>query len=257
MAQRDEPGAAVRSAAKHALTAAFEVGDEVLDLFDVVPVPVPGSTGDQWEIWYYPKTTQRIQDLAVWNDIAEKIGNYAVIYDCDTEEVLDVSWSHETEWVDQPYAQDTWATAPAYHGRLLPWVKALRDATNAIAARYPEDASDYDYTWEDAAAYDTYFRQAGFDAQQFSRSMPGKDDIAYEEARAIAMAAILSEMPHAQDALAHADIRAEYSLFDPDTPMWRFSCFFQNDGIEINFGVAMDAKTGEVLLINPVVGGDG
>lgn len=243
-------------AADKALAAAYEIGDDAMTLLGVRASLVDTASGRTWELEYLPKPPLKVYDW-LWNEINGKIGTYRVETDAATGDIRSASWSHDGAEDETEYTEHTWGEAPVYPGIMLDWVKTLRDNIDAIQAKYPDDVDDFDYSREDAAAYDTYYREAGFSATQFSRSMPGEGDISYEEAFALARAAILAEMPHVEEIMGDV-VRGEYSLYDSEVPAWRFSWFFVDDnGIEIDFGVSIDAKTGEILSTGLITGGNG
>lgn len=252
---QDLPEADAIVRANDVLMSEYEMEDEALALFDVPTSLLEMSANRYWEITYTPKALQTPDDMFWQTAICEKIGAYAIQLDASTGDFRKAVWSRAEDWMDGAYTQSTWAAAPAYHGKLLQWVKELRGAVSAVWAKYPDDAMPHELSREDAAAYDTLFREAGFDG--FPRGMPGEDSIPYEEAWAVAKEAILAEMPHAEKALDAGYISGNYSVYDPEAPVWGFSAYFVVNGIEILYGVSVDAKTGEVLLLEAATGGNG
>lgn len=242
--------------ANQALKLAYGINKEVLALFNT-SIAIVEDGGRCFVIDYYPSVPQAGWGW-VWDHfVSPGIGTYTVFIRPDTDEALEIIWSQVGEWADEAYTKETWGTAPAYHGKLLPWAIALQKGINAIASKYSPDTTIYEYSFEDYALFDTLFREAGFSSNQFSRALPKDDELSYEEALRIAKDAILAEMPDAQTALEDAHISGEYAVRDSDAPVWRFSFFFTVKDVLIDFGVALDAKTGEVILTNVITGGNG
>ena len=253
---QDMPETDAMALGREILMRDFEMEGEALTLFDAVSSLLDTPEGRCWEIVYTPKAPQTPYRSFWQADILEKIGAYTIRFTSAAGDVQEALWDRAEEWTDGgAYTRNNWATAPVYHGKLLKWAKALQEATDAIWAKYPEGALDSDFTMEDVAANDAYFREAGFDG--FPRSMPGDGDISYEEAWAVGREAILAEMPDTAKALDAGEIHGHYSLFDPEVPAWRFTVYFISNGLEISYQVAMDAKTGEIFLIQAVTGGNG
>lgn len=265
--EEDIPEAEAIAAAKAAITADFGVDQEAFALLDVVTSLYSLQDERTWEIVFTPAAwRQQAEDMVpidvwhldwVWGDINARIGTYSVWLRAGSGEIESATWSLAWPSNEETFTQSTWGEAPVYTGRMLLWVRALRDAVIDIHARYPADATAYDFTIEDAALYDTLFREAGFDAVQYYRVLPDEDAIPYEEALAIAKAAILAEMPGTEATLEAGQIIGEYWPDEPGGPAWRFSCFFTDNGVQIDFGMMIDAMTGEITQSGVVTGGVG
>jgi hypothetical protein len=91
----------------------------------------------------------------------------------------------------------------------------------------------------------------------FPENLPGEDDISFEEAWAIGREAIITEMPDAEKALEAGAISGLYYTKNPEVPVWAFTVYFIHNHIEITYHMEIDAKTGEILLLQIDTGGNG
>lgn len=243
-------------AADDAMFLAYGLNDEALAFFDVHVSSAQVNGESYFIIEYCPSMVDAEWG---WNwdmFVSKKIGTYTVLLKSNVNDAR-IVWSKAGIWEDGEYSESTWGTAPAYHSKLLPMAHALRSSIERLVSKYPEDTTIYDYSFEDRAAFDTLFREAGIDANQFSSALPADGDLSYEEALALAKEAVLAEMPTALTPLDNADVTAMFDVSNPYETIWRFSFFFIHDGIEVDIGVAMDSKSGEIILTNVVTGGNG
>lgn len=242
--------------AQNELTDQYQIDPAAFPLFQVSTSLLELPEGRRWEITFTPHI-QNAMDEPFWQgEILSRIGTYTVGMDAASGDTSDVAWSLEDRWINDIYTADTWATAPVYHGSTLKWIKVLRDETMVILAKYPANVQTYDLSMEDAATYDTLFREAGFSVG-FPRGLPRESDISYDEALGIARDAILNEMPSAQELLKDAYVLGIYTVANPDMPSWAFTIAFVDDGMEATFSVWVDAETGEVTSLEGMSGGNG
>lgn len=252
------------SAAKQALMDTYQISEDGLSLFRMTTLLLETDSARTWEIRFIPDWAVSQSDWQ-WLEIGIHMGTYAISVDAATGDVLRTIWSMQDRWTGDAYTESTWGSSRIVHGSMLDWAIALHGRVEAIFAKYPADdaypdgPSIYDLTLEDGALYDQTFREAGFSTQQYHRALPGEGDLSYEEAWAIAREAILAEMPHVEKMLDGAYVDGNYSLYSPEGPTWRFGCQFMDTDTDvyIDFGVAMDARTGEILLTNIITGGNG
>lgn len=247
---------AALSGAKGALMDEYAFTEEGFTLFEATTSLLEIDGARRWTIDFSPLP---FENWYLDMDMEKgKLGSYAVTLDASSGEVLEAAWDQAEAWDEGSYTQSTWATAPVYHGKLLPWLVQLTEGLADIAALYPaEDATIYDYSDEDIAAYDALFRGAGFPITQFNHSLPGPEDLTKEEALAIAREALLAEMPIPQALWDTMDVVIDFSIREAQTPQWGFSFRFTHEGVFVDFGVSIDARTGEVLYTNSVTGGNG
>lgn len=242
-------------AAKNALMEKYDLTEETFTLFESNMALLDVEGKREWTIDFTPaKFENWYLDM---NEEKGKLGSYAVTLDAASGDILKADWDLADTWKDEGYTQSNWATAPAYHGKLLPWLLELTQGIAEVAARYPADTTIYDYSDEDIADYDALFRDAGFSRNQFSHGIPGPDDLSREDALAIAIEAVLAEMPVPADTLSSSVAIAEFSITDPETPEWYFSFQFTHEGVFVDFGVSVDARTGEILYTGSITGGNG
>lgn len=225
---------------------------DALALFEAYTSLLDGGEGRKWMVSY-----RVISQLdPIWDQIKEKLGGYDVVMDAATGAVEEITWDLAAEWVEADYTVRDWATAPVYHSKLVPWLAALKAETDAIVAKYPDLTAIYDYTPEDAAAHDTAFREAGFPAEHFSYALPAKDDVQAEEAIRLARQALLEEGVATAEALDGAGLVVTYSIAGENGPCWYLSFFVQGE-IEIDYGVTLDARDGNILRTAISTGGNG
>lgn len=251
----DIPEAAAMAASESALLDVYGIDAAMRALFLQVSSLLDTPEGRHWVMDYIPVP---ITDTS-WMELEEKLGAYTVTLDAADGALLDVVWSLEEVWEDRGYTRENWATAPALHGKLLPWLLALQKEAEEITGRYPEDATIYDYSVEDAGHYDALFRAAGFSDSTFFRHAPTDEDIPYEEARTLAKQALMEEMDVTLEALDGADGIAELTdrASDPNPRQWCLSFYVRQEGIAVNYVVTLDARTGEILWTDGATGGNG
>ena len=245
--------------AGQALVARLAFHADTLSLFEGGVHRLEAAAGEQWQVVFRPRP---VFGDARLERMTAKMGDYTVLLDAASGQVLEATWSLDRLWTDQPYTQGTWSAAPAYHAALLPWLLRLVEDLDAIASQYPvRDVpfphTELAFTEEDAAAYDTRLREAGFPAAQFPLCLPGEGDIPRAEALAIARAALYDEIQPTEEELSAGRVLVCCTVRVPGAPRWELAFQFTTGGIFVDFGVVIDARTGEVLLTNSVTGANG
>lgn len=246
-----EQQAAIVDIAKQAMIDEFGFTEKMLMLFTVDIVPSE-EHGEAYGVAVFgPDYAQDPANLQM------QLGYYYITVEVETGKMLKSMWIWENHWIGKSYTKNNWGTASAYHVSILPWVLELYEKINEIGSRYAPGATVYDYSYEDAVAYDQLFRDAGFSAAMYPRALPGSQDISYDKALAIAKQALMEEMSLTEEKLNAANLMAEYSIADPDEPIWSFGFYTNADGFDVVYAVTLDVRTGEILGTFCNTGGNG
>ena len=88
-------------------------------------------------------------------------------------------------------------------------------------------------------------------------AVPGPDDISQDVAMDLARKTIMEESQLTKEALEAAAVLVDFYERDSGNPMWGFSFQLTDNGIEQDWGLMVDARTGEILLLNVITGGNG
>ena len=241
-------------AAKQALMEQYGFTDATLTLFSAKAIASETSEDGYIDVIYTPDDTKSL------GMIGEKMGRYYVTLNPASGEVVKVNWSEDSVWEDKAYTQSDWGSAPAYHAKLLPWMLELFDAVDQIAKPYglngPDSMTVYDLGAEDKGAHDQLFRDAGFLPKDgYYRTIPGKNDISYEEALKIARQVLMQDMALTEAQLDAGKFDGEHFPYQDDMAVF-FFFFYPAQGPE-HYSVLMDARTGEVQHVDVIAGGNG
>lgn len=122
--------AAIVDIAKQAMIDEFGFTKKTLTLLtvDIIPSNEYGKTYGVAS--FSPDYAQDPAGLQV------KMGYYFITVEVETGKVLKSMWSGQSQWDDKGYIQNNWATAPAYHASILPWMLELNQKINEIGSRY-------------------------------------------------------------------------------------------------------------------------
>lgn len=245
----EEEQAQAIAQADQALIDTYGFTGETLPLF-TADVLYPSEThGEGYLTVYYSPDYEQ----SLYGAIQSKLGSYYVTIATDSDEIANVLWSGGQEWDDKAYTQSNWGSAPAFHAKLLPWVLALQEEAAAILAPFGLDAVPF----IEAAAFDQVFRDAGFPADEgFHRYPPEADELPYEEALKLAIAALCQDTGIAEDKLRPEGLSAERIMHDGN-PKYSFMFTVYQDGFCAVYAVYMDARTGVMENIEVVTGGNG
>lgn len=250
-----EQQAAMLAAANQAMMDKYDFTDTTLALFTAQTIVSETSDDRHIDIIYTP-------DYAKHMAMYEKMGRYYITLNADSGEVVKTYWSEEALWDDKPYTQSNWGSAPAYHAKLLPWMLELYEKIDRLASPYGLDGWDamivYDLSLADKGAYDQLFRDTGFtSAEGYYRTIPDENDVPYEEARKIARQVLIQDMSLTEEKLDAADFDAERYIDTDNTPTYCFFFYTNMEGYDEVYSVFMDARTGEILSVDVVTGGNG
>lgn len=242
---------------QQALTRAYDIDPSAFALFDVSVAAISQGEQSGYSITLLPRMPKTTWETDWDYTIAPHMGTYTALLWHTPEPAMDMFWSYAFYVEEQQTDATTWGGAEVYPGKILTHVAALLTKIETIAARYPQDVGHYDYAMEDAALYDTAFRDAGFSALEYSRMLPPAEALSYEEAIMIAKQAMLEELTDGAQAMQEADIRGEYALDASGREVWRFSTHMMKDGVDIGIGAVLDGRSSEILMVNVITGGAG
>lgn len=138
----------------------------------------------EWIVEYCPHEL----DNRYWRDF-EKLGVYTVSVDAQSGQVVSLDWSFKGAELSQ-YTEESFASAPAYSGFMIPWVQALLQDLQVILDKYPHLIYLEDMSLQDRGAYAARMRRAGYSAVQCPDLVPTAKDIPQEEAAALARDAL-------------------------------------------------------------------
>ena len=172
----------------------------------------------------------------------------------------------ETTWTYDDVDPEVWQSgsldSPVWGQPQL--LKALRDrdaAIDALSRMDPDWLSQGSFAPQQAPPVVESFQEGEsvWFGQIIRKAEPGPEDMSLEEATAIAMAAIVEESSLTMADMGAAEVLTDFYERENEPPLWMFSVQFylQSDGIFQDWGVVMDARTGEILLVNVVTGGNG
>lgn len=242
-------------AARLALADAYGLDAAAMGLFEAVTsLTEEKETGRVWTVSF---AARWLEDWYLDMD-REKLGGYVATVDAATGDALAAAWDAQERLDGKEYARAEMADAPVWGAREIPWLLGLMEEIGEIAARYPgEEATIYDYAEADIAAYDAAFRAVGYPRAQFPHGMPRDGDVTREAALETAKAALLAEMEVPEGLWEEILVSLEYVEHEVGMPQWHCGFQFTHEGVFVDFGVAIDARTGEVLYTNSISGGVG
>ncbi len=244
------------TAAADAALQSYGFTEKTLALFDSTVTLTREGEQSVWSMKLKP-SEERLFAITFVNmtpldtKIPAKMGEYTVQVDARSGEVQSVVWSQEAQAENKTYTASNWGVAPVLPLQALPFVAELNEKYHAISD--PIEQAENIPTLEEQAAMDGLFRDAGFDAALVPASLPGPDDLPYEEAKKIAMQALCEEYGVTEAALEECFWLCEFTAPKPGYTEW---CFGPQNA-EGWYGVVLDAKTGEILLVNYLTGGNG
>ncbi len=248
---------AATQAAKQALLD-FGFTEPTLALFDAAIALRRDGSEDVWTLTLKPND-ERLQSIDPPDgargetEIRARMGEYSVSVDPQSGKARPVLWSLAEKADGKSYTARDWATAPAIPVQALPFIITLSERYHAVYDPYMENWDGF-ATIEENNAMHAPFREAGFDAKIVPNGLPGQGDLTRGEALKIALAALTEEYGVAEkDLLENYVMCEEFDITDPEHPTW----YFGPQNIDGWYGVVLDAKTGEILVVNYSTGGNG
>lgn len=209
-----------------------------------------------WVITYGPE--QDNNWLIEWRD---KLGTYEVVLAADTGEIEQITWSLQDTRGNTKYTEHTWGQSQAFDAIMLQYLMQIYNTSKPVLQKYDEMFKETlavpDWTMEELAEYDQRFRDAGFDVNIYRHGLPDQKSIPVDEAIQIVRKALSDEFGITKTRFELAYIQTEYWIIDPIQPEWRIRCFFMDDGRQDDYGVSVNAYTGEVMSIGYIGMGNG
>ena len=231
------------SRARQALSAAYGLTPETMGLFGFELA----QRNDAWTATFTPTGLH-----------PQPLGEYRV--------TLAPGKQPETAWTYDDIDPEVWQNgsldSPVWGQPQL--LKALRDrdaAADALSRMDPDRLSQGSFAPQQAplAVQSLQEGESLWLGQIIRKAEPGPDDLSREEATGLAMAAIVEESSLAMADMDAAEVLTDFWERENETPLWMFSVqlYLQGGGIFQDWGVVVDARTGEILLVNVVTGGNG
>ena len=175
----------------------------------------------------------------------QKIGDYDIILDMEALSILRTDWTLSAGYQKQGRATP-WKTADLWSAYEYNQYAALRLAAKAII----EQAGDqWSMSFEQQAAYDALYRQAGYDRTQYFHGIPSALDIPLEEAIKIANSAIEKKFRIEQSILENAELTYEFDISNETLCKWRLRILVSSGGEDTMYTVAIDSRSETILSI--------
>jgi hypothetical protein len=175
-----------------------------------------------------------------------KIGDYTIVLDAETLNILRTDWSLKESYQNQG-STTPWKTADLWSAYEYNQYATLRMETKAIV----EQAGDqWSMSFEQQAAYDALYRQAGYDRTQYFHGVPSALDIPLEAAIKIANGAIENQFQIDQNILEQAELTYEFDVSDETLCKWRLRVLVTSSGEETMYIVVIDSRSEKVLSIS-------
>lgn len=172
-----------------------------------------------------------------------KVGTYTFVIDSESNTVKSALWDLENEYAQQG-RRSPWKSANLWSSYEYNQYAALRAAVRNIKDRA---ADEWQLSFEDQAAIDTLYRDAGYDRTEYYHGIPGITDITLENAIDIVKAKI-QEVHHVpDDLLSSSYLSYEFDVSDPDLYIWRITVHI--DDMDVAFTVEINAQSGEIQQI--------
>jgi len=231
------------SRARQALSADYGLTPETLGLFGFGLA----QSGDAWMATFTPTGLH-----------PQPLGEYRVTLVPGKQPVT--AWTYDD--VDPEVWQSGSLDSPIWGQPQL--LKVLRDmdaAIDALSRMDPDWLSQGFFAPQQAPPVVESLQEGEsvWFGQIIREAEPGPEDMSREDATAIAMAAIVEESSLTMTDMDAAEVLTDFYERENETPLWMFSVQFylQDSGIFQDWGVVIDARTGEILLINIVTRGNG
>lgn len=237
----DVPEAAAQQKAEEALAAAYGLPEGWQALFLCRTSLVMDNHQRCWVVEFLPRelTNWRFRDC-------EKLGTYTAMVEGTTGQVTSCSWSMSGMDLTA-YTEQSLGAAPAFDGRMLPWVQALLEDLQAILDQYPASINLDEMSLMDRGAYALRMRQAGYSAKEYPDLIPETTDIPRQQAADLAWEALnatydltgrsLSRGTEDQEALCLAQLT--------DGSWARVWSIVYTDNVDV-FTIHVHAETGEI-----------
>lgn len=226
------------SQARKALEMDYGLTTETFGLF----YTVAEQDGETWTVtfyaeWFYPPM----------------LGDYTVTLTPGKE--AQTSWTHD-DGVDPGLWQDGGLDAPVWGQPQM--LAGLHDNEAAAAIIASMDREAVEPRRTEPPGMDMLKEgESIWQGHILRHAEPGLDDIQQEEAIPLARQALMEETTLTKEALDTADVTVNFYERDTGNSLWGFDFYLVDNGIEQNYGVMLDAHTGEILHIDIVTGANG
>lgn len=244
----DLPEEKARALTAQAMKDKYNLTDETLELFR------PGMSLQMengrrvWVADYVPAV--RDWEYGLPNGFFERLGSYRVAVLADTGATQLVDWSLQDFPENKAYSKETWGAAGACDARMLPLIKAF------LLKQEPY-MQETELSFEQLAARDQLFRDAGFPSEVYDNGVPKDGDITRENALALAYQALESEYGLSAEELRSWPVSTYFKVGDPAQRVWFFWIFPTGDRQGQDFEINVEAASGTILSITYSAGGNG
>lgn len=232
------PQAEAVAGARQALSRAYGLTAETMGLFNTAAE----KDGEEWTVTL---TAASFPDSL--------LGEYRVVM---KNGEMKASWSYDEAdkalWQNGDLSSPIWAQPQME--------KALRDRASADEYSRKAYAAAQNATPAQATALpiDPGQLKEGegwWNGEIVRKGEPGPEDMPKEKALQLGYQALAEEFSLQRDALeAGTVINEEFYIREGKNPAWGFSIYIPVDGVPLDCGVVLDARTGEILLTNVITG---
>lgn len=174
-----------------------------------------------------------------------KVGTYTIKLSKAGLATLSASWDLQHEY-EQQGPQRPWKAAELWSSYEYNQYTTLQKKGKAIMSDAGSEVS-WGMDFEHQAAYDTIYREAGYDRKQYYHALPSPIDLSKEGATTLAINAVTQKSPNLKNSLQSNDILYEFDVSEEDKPIWRISIpDLTNNSM---FLVEIDSKNRNVIRI--------
>ncbi len=173
-----------------------------------------------------------------------KVGKYAILLEGQTGEALSSTWELQQQYAKQG-ACEPWREAVLWSAYEYNCYARLRTAAKAIL---DEVDGLWDMSFEQRAAYDTLYRNAGYDRTQYYHGTPGVLDMPLDGAIEAAKQAVKKNCKIKDDEVAQAVISYDFDVSDATQYKWIIRIAFEGGRDEL-YTVEIDSSSGTIISI--------
>ncbi len=178
------------------------------------------------------------------------IGDYIIVLDAETLSILSTDWTLMENYQRQG-STTPWKAAVLWSSYEYNQYATLRMEAKAII----EQAGDrWSLSFEQQAAYDALYRQAGYDSTQYFHGLPSTLDLPLDEAIRVAYTAIENKFQVEQNTLEQAELTYEFDVSDETLCRWRLRILVTTGREDTMYTVVIDSRAEDVLSITSQTG---
>lgn len=233
------PQAGAVSRARQALADAYGLTPETMGCF----ITSAEQNGDTWTVTFEGEAFN-----------PGLLGSYTVVV---TNGGAAASWTHDT--VDEAVWKDGGLNSPVWGQPQIAQALRSPEATNAAQAALIDPGQPTPTPRATPPGGPESFAEGtSFWNGEFIRlSEPGEGDLRMEQALEIAYQALMEDFGLTRAELEAGEIvYSDFNVRENSGTLWGFDIHILKDGVYWGCGVMMDGKTGEVLTVNVVTGGN-